>query len=115
MIDLDPQAHLSLMFLKISTILNVRDGSLQMAQNLYFQIRHVGFGSSGVKADLIPSGLNYILEVFRGQIPSQDPFALYSRISREPATNKYYNTMYYAIHHQNSLPPRYGVSTRLIM
>jgi chromosome partitioning protein len=90
MIDLDPQAHLSSMFLKISTISNVRDGSLQMAQNLKFRIRHVGFGSSGVKADLVPSGLNYILEVFRGQIPSQDPFALYSRISREPAINKGY-------------------------
>jgi chromosome partitioning protein len=89
MIDLDPQAHLSSMFLKVSTIVNVRDGSLQMAQNLKFRIRGISFGSSGVKAGLIPSGLNYILEVFRGQIPSQDPFALYSRISREPAINKY--------------------------
>ena len=91
MIDLDPQAHLSSMFLKISTILNVRDGSLQMAQNLTFRIRHVVFGGSGVKADLVPSGLNYILEVFRGQIPSQDPFALYSRISTEPAINTGYD------------------------
>jgi chromosome partitioning protein len=91
MIDLDPQAHLSSMFIKVSTILNVKDGSLQMAQNLKFRIRNVSFGSSGVNAGLIPSGLNYILEVFRGQIPSQDPFALYSRISREPAINKKYD------------------------
>jgi chromosome partitioning protein len=89
MIDLDPQAHLTSMFCKITEVEKVMDGCLQMVQGGIFHIRPVALSASGVKAGLIPSGLNYMIDVFRGQIPSQDPFALYSRISREPAIMNY--------------------------
>ncbi len=84
LIDLDPQAHLSSLFLKIDEIENVDDGAIQMAQGLRFKMRNINLGTRG-EIRLIPSGLNYIVQVFRGQIPSWDPMAIYTRISTEPA------------------------------
>uniref|UniRef100_A0A7C4BCZ4 ParA family protein n=1 Tax=Ignisphaera aggregans TaxID=334771 RepID=A0A7C4BCZ4_9CREN len=93
LLDLDPQAHLSSMFLKISDIEKVDDGVIQLAQGQPFKIRKIDLGLQGSRGSLglIPSGLNYIVAIFRGQIPSWDPFALYRRIATEPAINRYYD------------------------
>jgi len=39
LIDLDPQAHLSSMFLKVNEIEKVEDGVFQMAEGKQFRIR----------------------------------------------------------------------------
>jgi len=88
LMDLDPQAHLSSLFLKINEVENISDGVIQMAQGLHFKIRDINLGTKG-RVGLIPSGLNYIVQVFRGQIPSWDSMAIYTRISREPAINSF--------------------------
>ena len=88
LIDLDPQAHLSSLFLKIDEIENVDDGAIQMAQGLRFKMRNINLGTRG-EIRLIPSGLNHIVQVFRGQIPSWDPMAIYTRISTEPAISRF--------------------------
>jgi len=93
LLDLDPQAHLSSMFLKITDIEKVDNGVIQLAQGERFEIRKIDLGVKGSRGSigLIPSGLNYIVAIFRGQIPSWDPFAVYRRIANEPAINKYYD------------------------
>lgn len=63
-----------------------------MAQGERFSIRKIGLGAKlRGEVGLIPSGLNYIVAVFRGQIPSWDPYAIRLRISREPAITRNYN------------------------
>lgn len=89
-LDLDPQAHLSSLFLKINEIERVNDGSIHMAQGQPFHIKRVALDSN-VKIGLIPSGLNYIITIFRGQIPSHDPHAIRLRILREPAITRDYD------------------------
>lgn len=60
------------------------------AQGERFRIREVDLGTKG-KVGLVPSGLNYIINIFRGQIPSWDPYAIQLRIMREPAITKDYD------------------------
>jgi len=81
------------MFLKITDIEKVDNGVIQLAQGERFEIRKIDLGVKGSRGSigLIPSGLNYIVAIFRGQIPSWDPFAVYRRIANEPAINKYYD------------------------
>ena len=90
MIDLDPQAHLSSMFLKVSEIEKINDGSFEMAEGRRFKIRKIDLGSK-VVVGLIPSGLDYIIRTFRGALPSMDAFALYKRLMTEPTINEYYD------------------------
>ena len=90
LIDLDPQAHLSSFFIKISDLESITDGFIEMAQGGRFKVRSVSMGTKG-KVGIIPSGLNYIVSVYRGAIPSWDPYAIYKRISTEPAINRYYD------------------------
>ncbi len=87
LIDLDPQAHLSSFFIKIPQLESITDGFIEMAQGGRFKIRSVNMGTKG-KVGIIPSGLNYIVSVYRGAIPSWDPYAIYRRITTEPAINK---------------------------
>jgi chromosome partitioning protein len=87
LIDLDPQAHLSSLFLKIDEVTEVTDGSFNFAINGKYRIREVNLGDNVVW--LLPAGLNYIMSVYTGQIPSWDALALYARIVREPEINKY--------------------------
>jgi len=90
LIDLDPQAHLSSMFLKVNEIEKVEDGVFQMAEGKQFRIRKVVLGEY-ISVGLIPSGLNYIIDTFKGSYPSMDPFALYKRLMMEPTINKNYD------------------------
>ena len=89
LIDLDPQAHLSSLFLKIDEVTEVTDGSFNFAINGKYRIREVNLGDNVV--GLLPAGLNYIMSVYTGQIPSWDSLALYARIVREPEINKNYD------------------------
>lgn len=90
LLDLDPQSHLSALFLKINEIENVTNGVLELASGQKFTIRQIHVGSSGVREiGLVPSGINYILKVYRGQMPVWDPNAIYRRIATEPAIKKY--------------------------
>ena len=92
LLDLDPQSHLSSLFLKINDIENVTNGVLEFAAGGRFEIRKIRIASNRVKEiGLIPSGINYILNVYRGQIPAWDPNAIYKRIMREPAITRYYD------------------------
>jgi len=93
LLDLDPQAHLSSMFLKIKDIERVDNGTIQLAAGQHFEIREIDLGIKGSRGSigLTPSGLNYIVAMFRGQFPSWDPFAVYKRIATEPAINRYYD------------------------
>jgi len=90
LIDLDPQAHLSSFFIKISELERISDGFIEMAQDARFRIRPIDMGTRG-RIGIIPSGLNYIVKVYRGAIPSWDPYAIYRRIAREPAINRHYD------------------------
>ncbi|MEM4425922.1 MAG: AAA family ATPase [Candidatus Nezhaarchaeales archaeon] len=89
LLDLDPQAHLSSLFLKIDEIEIVNDGTFHMAKNLKFGIRKINLQSIRGKLGLVPSGLNYIISTYRGDIPAWDPFAIHKRISTEPAIREY--------------------------
>jgi len=89
LIDLDPQAHLSSLFVKIDELENVGDGVIEVVRGEQFRIRRIKLGDG--EMGLIPSGLNYIIRVYRGEIPAWDPYALYARISKEPAINKNYD------------------------
>jgi chromosome partitioning protein len=92
LLDLDPQSHLSSLFLKISDIENVTNGVLELASGEYFKIREIQIAPSRVKGiGLVPSGINYILNVYRGKIPAWDPNAVYKRVTREPAITKNYD------------------------
>jgi len=81
------------MFLKVTDVEKVDNGIIQLAQREHFEIRKIDLDmkDSGGSIGLVPSDLNYIVAVFRGQIPSWDPFALYRRIVTEPAINKDYD------------------------
>jgi chromosome partitioning protein len=92
LLDLDPQSHLSSLFLKISDIENVTNGVLELASGEHFEIRGIQIAPSRVKGiGLVPSGINYILNVYRGKIPAWDPNAVYKRVMREPAITKNYD------------------------
>jgi chromosome partitioning protein len=94
LLDLDPQSHLSSLFLKINDIENVTNGVLELAAGGRFEIRKikVHIAPNRVKEiGLVPSGINYILNVYRGQIPAWDPNAVYKRIMREPAIMRNYD------------------------
>jgi chromosome partitioning protein len=92
LIDLDPQSHLSSFFLKINEIENIENGVLELVAKQQFKIRTVDLGiENRGKVGLIPSGINYILKVYMGQLPQWMPKALYSRITTEPAINRYYD------------------------
>lgn len=90
-LDLDPQAHLSSLFIKIDEIENVNNGTFHMALGHKFNIRKVDLKSVKGQIGLVPSGLNYIINVYRGNIPAWDPFAIYRRITREPTITKNYD------------------------
>jgi chromosome partitioning protein len=94
MIDLDPQSHLSSFFLKINEIENVNDGVLELVstERFRFRIRNIDLGVENVgRVGLIPSGINYIIKIYSGEVPAWRPLALYHRISTEPAINTYYD------------------------
>jgi len=67
----------------------ISDGVLELATQGRFKIRQIDLGVkvSG-EVGLILSGINYIIDVFRGRIPAWDPQAVYSRLMTEPAINK---------------------------
>ncbi len=90
LIDLDPQAHLSSFFIRIPDLERISDGFIEMAQGAKFSIRKVDLSARG-KIGIVPSGLNYIVSVYRGSIPSWDPYAIHKRISTEPAINRHYD------------------------
>ncbi len=90
MLDLDPQAHLSSFFIKVNELENVDNGIIELAQDKKFEIRELNLGTKG-KVGLIPSGLNYIVKAYRGELPFMDPFAVYKRLVREPAITRYYD------------------------
>jgi chromosome partitioning protein len=92
MLDLDPQSHLSSLFLRINEVENISDGVLELAIQGRFKIRQIDLGVKVPgEVGLIPSGINYIIDVFRGMIPAWDPQAVYSRLMTEPAINKSYD------------------------
>jgi len=94
MIDLDPQSHLSSFFLKINEIENINDGVLELVstERFRFRIRNIDLGIKNVgKVGLIPSGINYIIKIYSGEMPAWRPLALYHRISTEPAINTHYD------------------------
>jgi chromosome partitioning protein len=92
MLDLDPQSHLSSLFLRINEIENISDGVLELATQRRFKIRQIDLGVKVPgEVGLIPSGINYIINVFRGMIPAWDTQAVYSRLMTEPAINKGYD------------------------
>jgi chromosome partitioning protein len=93
MVDLDPQSHLSSFFLKINEIEKVEDGVLELVsiERPKFRIRSVNLGiEKAGKVGLIPSGINYIIKMYSGEVPAWRPLALYSRINTEPAINRDY-------------------------
>jgi len=90
LLDLDPQAHLSSFFIPVKELEYITDGVIQMATGEEFKIRKVNLNTKG-KLDIIPSGLNYIVAVYRGRLPLTYPFAIYDRISKEPFINKSYD------------------------
>ncbi|MEM4748161.1 MAG: ParA family protein [Archaeoglobaceae archaeon] len=90
MLDLDPQAHLSSLFLKQNDIEKVNHGTFEMARDEKFNIKKIELNVEG-KIGLVPSGLNYILDVYRGRIPAWDQYAIKRRISREPAITGHYD------------------------
>jgi chromosome partitioning protein len=93
MVDLDPQSHLSSFFLKIDEIEKVEDGVLELVsiEHPKFRIRPVNLGiEKAGKVGLIPSGINYMIRVYSGEVPAWRPLALYSRIITEPAIRDYY-------------------------
>ena len=69
---------------------NVDNGIIELAQDKKFEIRELNLGTKG-KVGLIPSGLNYIVKAYRGELPFMDPFAVYKRLVREPAITRYYD------------------------
>ena len=82
-IDLDPESHLSSLFLPITEIENVSGGSLDFAiVGAGYRVRTVYNDGRG-KIDILPSGLNYIVRVFEGSIPAWDSHAIAVRIERE--------------------------------
>jgi len=91
LIDLDPQSHLSSFFIKLDELENMSEGLIELVQGARFRIRKIRIKEVDGELGIIPSGLNYIISVYRGSIPSWDPYALYKRISTEPAINQYYD------------------------
>ncbi|EZQ11346.1 chromosome partitioning protein [Candidatus Acidianus copahuensis] len=89
LIDADPQAHLSSFFIKTNE-LDTYQGVLHMARGEKFKIIPVNIGKIKGKLGLIPSNLSYLVDVYRGQIPLTDPYALHKRLYREPAITKDY-------------------------
>lgn len=90
LLDLDPQAHLSSFFIPIKMLQNITEGVIEMAQGGHFRIRDVNLHTKG-EIGIVPSGLNYIVHVYRGMIPSWDPTAIDTRLRTEPAINKKYD------------------------
>jgi len=74
LLDLDPQAHLSSFFIPVKELENI-SGFIEMALRLPVTPRKVLDLGSG-RIDLIPSKLNYIVMVYTGAIPHNDPFAI---------------------------------------
>jgi len=92
LLDLDPQSHLSSFFIKINEIERIEDGTLELAGGRHFKIREIDFDvESDGKVGLVPSGINYIIEMYRGKMPAWDPHAIYRRIATEPHINSYYD------------------------
>jgi len=90
LIDLDPQAHLTSFFVK-GNELDKYPGSLHMARGGQFKIIPLQQSKGRGRIGLIPSKLSYLVEVYRGQMPLTDVYAVDRRIRREPAINKGYN------------------------
>lgn len=90
LLDLDPQAHLSSFFISVKELQNIADGVIEMAQGGRFKIRDINLHTKG-EIGIVPSGLNYIVRMYRGMIPSWDAHAIDQRISTEPAINKKYD------------------------
>lgn len=91
-LDLDPQSHLSSLFLKINEIEKVSEGVLELAGGFPFKIRNVDLGIKGPgEVGLVPSGINYIMDVFRGRMPAWDIFSVYKRIATEPSIIRKYD------------------------
>ncbi len=70
LIDLDPQAHLSSFFVKVSELDKFQE-SFHLARGDRFKIVKINN-----KLGLIPSRLSYIIAAYRGEMPSGDPFAI---------------------------------------
>ncbi|MEM4846804.1 MAG: ParA family protein [Thermosphaera sp.] len=82
MLDLDPQAHLSSLFLRVSEVREVTDGTFEMADKKPFNIREIKLQGIRGKLGLVPSGLNYIVRAYRGQYPSSNPFIIHTNLNR---------------------------------
>jgi len=87
MIDMDPQAHLSSFFIKVSEMDRI-PGSLHMAKGERFELVKLLSGK-GRCLHLMPSKLSYLLEAYSGAMPITDPFAVDKRLKSEPALRKY--------------------------
>jgi chromosome partitioning protein len=83
LIDLDPESHLTSMFVPINEIENVAGGSMDFATiGSSYRVRTVYNDGRG-QIDLLPSGLNYIIRIFEGSIPAWDSHAIEVRIEKE--------------------------------
>ncbi|HWQ18091.1 MAG: ParA family protein [Sulfolobales archaeon] len=92
LIDLDPQTHLSSFFIKTDQLEDTSDGSFELIEGYRWRIRPVLRAlKSGGKLDLIPSGVNYMIKSYRGQLSSARTFALRTKISTEVAINQNYD------------------------
>lgn len=93
LLDLDPQAHLSSFFIPTKDLQNVSDGIIEMAQwqeRGKFKIRSIKLRTKG-EISIIPSGLDYIIRMYRGLMPTFDPLSVQRRIETEPQINKKYD------------------------
>jgi len=83
LIDLDPESHLTSIFMPITEIENIAGGSMDFAiVGSSYKIRTVYDNGKG-RLDLLPSGLNYIVRIFEGSIPAWDSHAIEVRIEKE--------------------------------
>jgi chromosome partitioning protein len=83
LIDLDPESHLTSIFVPINEIENIVGGSMDFATiGSSYKVRTVYNDGRG-QIDLLPSGLNYIIRIFEGSIPAWDSHAIEVRIEKE--------------------------------
>jgi chromosome partitioning protein len=111
-IDLDPQSHLSSFFIPADQLEKVEGGSLDLVKFGFeeggVKIREVSF-SNGVKLDLVPSGLNYALDLMIGQAPLSDPLMLYRQFERNWGVLKIYDYVLIDTAPEPFLPTQWGL------
>jgi chromosome partitioning protein len=111
-IDLDPQSHLSSFFIPAEQLEEVHGGSLDLVKFGFeeggVKIHEVSF-SDGVKLDLVPSGLNYALDLMIGQAPLSDPLMLYRQFERNWRALKIYDYVLIDTAPEPFLPTQWGL------